>query len=337
MPYRSTDLAALAQGDHTDAVIALEDQTAQDTLGRMDDDFTALTRRTVTAWTLAFGSATAAAVPGAALLRLLAAVRAAVRRLLGNLAPRATTTLHNVLADAAALGARQGTAFLLAASSRRYAIPAVRPSRSLLDTAARIAAMVTDRRDRALALLRPDQVRTWSHLLTGIAAGRAAIAAVRAHIAWTVNGAVNEGLDRVVRAASVGRLWVAEADACVRCLAYTGRTAAVGEPFPGGLSWDPRQRRTGAPGVDGPPLHGHCRCRAVPWSDAWVADGVPFPLALQREAHRSLAYGSARASESTAARIRAARELLRVENDLLPAVEARARAALRAGRFAVAA
>jgi hypothetical protein len=64
---------------------------------------------------------------------------------------------------------------------------------------------------------------------------------------------------------------------------------------------------------------------------------VPFPLALQREAHRSLGYGTARPSESRAARLRAARELLRTEPDLLPAVEARARAALRTGRFTQAA
>ncbi|WP_176739652.1 hypothetical protein, partial [Streptomyces sp. EN16] len=62
-----------------------------------------------------------------------------------------------------------------------------------------------------------------------------------------------------------------------------------------------------------------------------------FPLALRREAHRSIAYGRARPSESRAARLRAVRELLRTEPDLLPAVEARARTALQAGRFPAAA
>jgi hypothetical protein len=121
---------------------------------------------------------------------------------------------------------------------------------------------------------------------------------------------------------------------CVRCLAYTGRTAPADGEFPGGLSWDPRQRRMGAGGIDGPPLHANCRCRAIPWDDSWTAEGVPFSLALQREAQRSLAYGRARSSESRAARLRAVRELLRTTDDLLPAVETRARSALRTGRFA---
>jgi hypothetical protein len=120
-------------------------------------------------------------------------------------------------------------------------------------------------------------------------------------------------------------------------LSYTGRVVQVGEPFPGGLSWDPRQRGARRPGVDGPPLHAHCRCRAVPWDDAWTTDGVPFPIALEREAQRSIGYGTGRASESRAARLRAVRELLRTVDDLLPAVEARARTALQTGRFPAAA
>jgi hypothetical protein len=93
----------------------------------------------------------------------------------------------------------------------------------------------------------------------------------------------------------------------------------------------------GADPIDGPPLHPHCRCRTVPWNTRWRPAGVPFPLALQREAHRSIAYGAGRPSESRAGRLRAVRELLRTEPDLLPAVEARARQALRTNRFQAAA
>jgi len=75
----------------------------------------------------------------------------------------------------------------------------------------------------------------------------------------------------------------------------------------------------------------------VPWDDAWTTSGTPFPLALQREAHRSIGYGNARPTESSAVRLRAARELLRTVDDLLPAVEDHARTALRTGRFPAAA
>jgi hypothetical protein len=236
------------------------------------------------------------------------------------------------------MGVRQGTEFVRAASGRRRREPRVpKVSRVLRDEAHRIRDLVIERRDRALFLLHPDRVSRWSHMLAGLGAARAVLPAVRAHIAWVINTAVHQGLDSVVRATAPMRLWVSEADACVRCLAYTGRVVRADEPFPGGLSWDPRQRRAKAAGVDGPPLHAHCRCRAVPWSDAWTTDGTPFPEALRREAERSIGYGLGRPSESRAVRLRAARELLRTVDDLLPAVEARARTALRTGRFPAAA
>lgn len=337
MPYSSDRLTRLTQDDHTSEVIGLEERIAASALGGSDSLFAELIRRTLTAWTRAYGGTDQPGTPGDILRRILAAARAAVRRILDAITPRSVIALQGALGEALALGVRQGGDFLHAATGRRrrtVAVPQV--GRALRDEARHLHDLVTQRRDRALYLLHPDRVSRWTHLLAGLGAARAALPAIRAHIAWVVNTAINEGLDVVVRKSAKQRLWVSEADACVNCLAYTGRTAPVGEPFPGGLSWDPRQRRR-VPGVDGPPLHAHCRCRAVPWSDSWTTSGDPFPLSLQREAHRSLAYGRARPSESRAARLRAVRELLHTEPDLLPAVEARARAALRTGRFTTAA
>ncbi|MBD9700654.1 hypothetical protein IHE56_00815 [Streptomyces sp. ID01-12c] len=338
MAYRSQDLARLVQGDHTDAVVALEDGVTDTVLGDSQSAFAALIERTLSAWVRAFGSVDQPAEVGDVLRRILAAARSAVRRALDEIASRSSTALEGVLGRALALGVEQGTAFVREASGDRPRAPGVpRVGRLLRAEAQRVGDMVRERRDRALFLLHPDRVTRWTHLLAGVGAARAVLPAVRAHIAWVVNTAVREGLDAVARVTAPQRVWVSEADACTRCLAYTGRVVAVGEPFPGGLSWDPRQRRIGAPVVEGPPLHSNCRCRAVPWDDAWVASGIPFPLALRREAHRSIAYGRARPSESRAGRLRAVRELLRTEPDLLPAVDARARRALRTGSFAAAA
>ena len=337
MPYRSEHLARLVQADHTDSVIGLEDRVAEDAFGDSGTAFDALIRRTLAAWIRAFGGPDRPGAAGDALRRILAAARSAVRRILDGLAPRAGAALTDALGDALALGVAQGTEFVRAASGRRHTVRTPRAGRTLLAEAHRIADLVAQRRDRALFLLHPDRAGRWPQLLAGLGAARAALPAVRAHIAWVVNTAVSQGLDAVARASTPRRLRVSEADACVRCLAYTGRTAPVGEPFPGGLSWDPRQRAVRAPAVDGPPLHAHCRCRTVPWDPAWTAAGIAFPLALQREAHRSIAYGRARPSESRTARLRAVRELLRTEPDLLPAVHARARTALRTGGFAPAA
>ncbi|KND45374.1 hypothetical protein [Streptomyces stelliscabiei] len=338
MAYRSDRLARLVQGQHTSQVTDIEDQIADSVIGDGDSAFEDLIRRTLAAWVKAFGSSDQDALSGETLRRIIAAARSAVRRLLGEVAGRGPTALWSALAGALALGVEQGTAFVRAASGNSLPAPAVpRAARVLRDEALRIRELVEQRRDRALFLLHPDRVNRWSHLLAGLGAARAALPAVRAHVAWVINTAVSQGWDAVARATAPQRLWVSEADACVRCLAYTGRVVAVDEPFPGGLSWDPRQRRTTVAAVEGPPLHANCRCRAVPWNDAWTTSGIPFPLALRREAHRSIAYGRARPSESRTARIRAARELLRAEPGLLPAVEARARTAVREGRFAPAA
>lgn len=338
MAYYSDRLTSLVQDTHTGEVIRLEDRLAADALRGSDRAFEDLIRRALTAWTRLFGGPGQPALSADAVRQVLASVRTSVRRLLDDLAGRAPGALAGGLSPALAMGVQQGTAFARAASGHRGSAPVVPSvSRVLRQEAHRVRDMVVERRDRALHLLHPDRVSRWSHLLAGIGAARAALPAVRAHIAWVINTAVHEGLDAVVRAMAPLRLWIAEADACVRCLAYTGRTAPVGEPFPGGLSWDPRQRHIGAPGVDGPPLHANCRCRAVPWDDTWTTSGVPFPLALQREAHRNIGYGRARPSESRAARLRAARELLRTVDDLLPAVDATARTAIRDGRFPAAA
>lgn len=332
MGYRSDALIRLIHGEHTDEVRALEDRTLG-FLTSLDDTLDDLVRRSLAAWVRAFGGPDAAATPGADLARLVAAVRAAIRRLLASLGDQARTAVAAALMPAVRLGATQGAAFLRAAGSRRAVAPRVRANRALRREADRLPGLVTERRDRALVLLGRGQVTRWSHLLHAVGAARSAGAAVRAHTAWTIGQAVNAGLDAVAEAARLARVWVSEANACVRCLAYTGRIALPGQTFPGGLSWDPRSRAIGAPRIDGPPLHPHCRCRSVPWDQRWQADEVPFPLALQREAHRSIAYGRGTGSESRASRVRAAGELLRVDPGLLPAVEATARTAVRTGRF----
>jgi hypothetical protein len=193
---------------------------------------------------------------------------------------------------------------------------------------------VSDRRDRAVALLQPAVASRWSRVTAGIGTARGALAAVRSHITWTVGQAVNEGLMAGVQSVGARKLWVSERDACVSCAAYSGMTVDTDADFPGGLSWDPNQRGRTEP-LPTPPRHPHCRCRVVAWNDEWAVDGVPsMPDALRREARRSIARGWSLPTESGAARIRAARELLRTGAGLPKSVEEFARLAIAAGRFA---
>jgi hypothetical protein len=332
-PDRNEDLARLIQGEQTDAVRKLEETIAEAALGQAENSFSTLLQRSLTVWVTGFGGTQAEPTDAGLLRRILATIRSAVRRILGPIAPRAQRALDQVLSDAVTLGARQHAAYVSDASGRRSRAFPARPGRGLRTAAARIADVVNERRDRALTLLQPRIANRWSRIAAGIGTARGALSAARAHIAWTVGQAVNEGLLAGIRAVGARKLWVSERDACVSCAAYAGLTADVGDDFPGGLSWDPQQRdRTGP--LPAPPLHPNCRCRVVAWKDSWAVDGVPsLPEALRREARRSIARGWSLPTESGAARIRAARELLRTGAGLPKSVEEFAALAVRAGRF----
>jgi hypothetical protein len=331
---RNEQLAWLVQGEQTDAVRELEERIGARTLGGIDAAFDTLTRRSITAWTVAFGSSLAEASNPGALQRILATIRAAIRRILGPIGPRAERALSEALTEAVLLGARQHAAFLEEATGRNRRTITTRPSRGLRRRVSAITQAVAERRDRALALLRPNRVRRWSDVQTGIGAARSVTSAVRTHITTVVGEAVNEATQAAADHNGEKKLWIAERDACVNCAAYAGLTVAAGAKFPAGLSWDPNQRGRGEE-VDAPPLHPNCRCRIVAWADSWALEGViTFPEAMRREARRSVARGWSLPTESGAARIRAARELLRTGAGLPKSVEEFAALAVRAGRFA---
>lgn len=334
-PDRNERLASLVQGEQTDAVRDLEDDIASRALGDLDARFAVLAQRSITAWVTAFGGVRAEAQDPGVLRRILAAVRAAIRRLLGPLSSRAQGALEDALVDAVLLGARQHAAFVEEASGRRTRPVSTRPSRGLRRRAAAIADAVNERRDRALAILRPNRVHRWSDVQTGIGTARSAVPAVRTHITTVVNEAVNEAAQAAIDQHGEKKVWIAERDACVNCAAYAGLTAAPGAAFPAGLSWDPNQAGRDERELDGPPKHPNCRCRIAAWDDAWEQEGVPtFPDVLRREARRSVARGWSLPTESGAARIRAARELLRTGAGLPKSVEEFAARAIRVGRFA---
>lgn len=330
------ELTRLVQEDHTDEIGAFEEALLAGLLGGVATQFEKLTGKALAAWTTAFGSPDAFAVPGAALNRLMASVRAAVRRIVGDLGGRARVALLDALAPVASVAARQAAEFVREASGRSLRQPTVRIPEALRARANVMADAVDDRVRRSLAGLRARAVSRWSDVVTSIGIARGAVATVEQHVATTINETVNEALQVAVRTVGAMRLWIAEADACVTCSAYSGLVVDIGTSYPGDLSWDPNQRAVSAPAVQSPPLHPRCRCRVLPWVARWETEDVPLPLVLQRQARSNIAHGRARPSESRAARVRAAAELLRSGVDLPPDVRAAARRAVRNRRFAAA-
>jgi hypothetical protein len=127
-------------------------------------------------------------------------------------------------------------------------------------------------------------------------------------------------------------IWVAERDACVRCLAYAGLHVLPGAKFEGGLTFGPRWASViGRPPLLGPGWfegegsHPWCRCEL---RIIHLADVAPMADALKREARRSIAKGWARPTEGNTVRVVAAERLLAGSANLPKSVIAEARSRL---------
>lgn len=144
------------------------------------------------------------------------------------------------------------------------------------------------------------------------------------NVTEAVNMAGNEGATAIADAAELPTVWVAETNACVRCLAYSGRVAAPGKNFPGGLTYG---KPVGGEPLPHPPLHPHCRCTVEPLQSR------EYAAALRREADRSVLRGFSLESESMGTRIDAAERLLRRSPDAPKSVIQYAESAVRRGEF----
>jgi hypothetical protein len=331
---RARKLADLVQQEQTDEAARLEAGTRTDADGGAGAALAALVTAALRRWVDAFGSLTAAA-SGTALARYLAELRRKVAAATAGLVRRGPQVIEDRLGEAAELGARHAVAFADQAAGRRHRMPSVVVPPGVVDAVRALGGSVREQLRLSRRLLSEREVKRtgWRGVLAGIGAARRAVSLTGAMAGWAVQRTVNAGAAQVIEALRAGGLWVAEADACVSCLAYTGLTVGEDGVFPGGLSLDPRQRSTRAAPVEGPPLHPNCRCRLVPWLPEWAPrTGPALPDLLREQAWRSVAAGRARPSESRAARLRAARALL-AQRGVPARVRRQAQAAVAAGRF----
>ena len=149
--------------------------------------------------------------------------------------------------------------------------------------------------------------------------------ALKRDVVTLVNHAGNAGATAVADAAGLATVWVAETNACVECLAYSGRVAKPGKAFHGGLTYGAKSYSPEP--IPFPPRHPRCRCTVEPLRSAEYAD------ALRREADRSVLRGFSLESESMKTRIDAADRLVTKGVDAPKSVVAFARRSIRAGEF----
>lgn len=151
---------------------------------------------------------------------------------------------------------------------------------------------------------------------------------------WTANRSVNAGTAEVAQREGANLLWVAERDACLHCLAYSGYVTVPGEVFPAELTYATKPLALDA--VPYPPRHPNCRCRVNVWyGPAGEPEGMTSrqaPGALAREARRSVLRGWSDYA-SLPERLRAADLLLARGADLPKTVAQRARRDVKRGKF----
>jgi hypothetical protein len=304
---------------HADELLTLEDRSAVRVSAASRRDLTAVGRLLLTEWAKLPQPPTEAAL---AQLRATLAGRLAALRL-GALVP----TFDSIVSASLQLGVDQALSEM---DSPKGTVKKPKPD-PLTRKAVKDAGKVARSRIGAAAH-EVRSARTLGEFTRAMAKANAAASGLERTARWIVNRAANTGASHVAAEMGADLLWVAERDACVHCLAYSGKVAPKGKAFPGGLTFGEKPLST--EDLPHPPLHPNCRCRITPWTGS--SDGVgsvELPEALEREARRSILRGDALDSEPQGVRVAAAKRLLAAGSGLPKSVESKARKAVRQGGF----
>jgi hypothetical protein len=250
------------------------------------------------------------------LRRLLAAESPDIRRrVLALTAPRIGRDLAAAVAAAFDLGVIDAIQIIGAKQA-----PTARPSLPLVG-----AAIKTERDVAKLLATARKLAQAGGELEAVLAPVFAAGVATKRNVVTLVNEAGNRGSTAVADALKLPTVWVAETNACVECLRYSGVVAKSGAAFPGGLTYGAKSYNLNP--IETPPRHPNCRCTVEPLVSREYAD------ALRREADRSVLRGFSLESESMGTRIEAANRLVERGVDAPKSVVAYSRKAIKEGKF----
>jgi hypothetical protein len=306
---------------HADEAEALEHLAADNASRSLREQIQAISQWLAARWVQEFGALTAQADPER-LRPILAELRdrlAAVQFNGGNLGYWAER--------ARMLGVTQAVAELKLS-------PVLRDINIGSDTTQaidKVAVDVMERLRRADRIARTIRTGTHADVMPAVAAAQGSVHDVERASRWVTNREVSHGSAQVADALHAGKMWVAERDACLHCVAYSGVIAEHGQHFPPDLTFAAKPLKPWGGVLDRPPLHPHCRCRITPW----LGSDTDYSLsdALKREARRSVLKGWSLPSESENARLQAADRLLSRGANLPKSVEQVAQRAVRRGHF----
>lgn len=304
--------------------LALELQAEREAAGALEERVNAARRAITASYVAAFGSTDAPAVPGPELDNLLEGARRSITEAMDGQGEAAAQLIERYTRSATQLGTEHAAEVVEEASTLDAPAPDLRG-------AGEATSIVGAARSGALAVLTKATMLSAGYLGAMAAVGGATkgVNGLRALARTVVNEAHSRGVREVTEGHHYGRVWVAERDGCVHCLAYAGVIAWEGESFPLGRTFADKPS-TWATELPDPPLHPHCRCQTLPHLERF---GSAFPDALAREARRSVAKGWRVESESQAVRLRAAENLLQRGADLPASVQEGARRSLARGKF----
>jgi hypothetical protein len=205
--------------------------------------------------------------------------------------PRVRKELVGRLDRATALGVQQGNELAMeAVKPVRFADPTLEAMLKTIDPA------VTEHIEAATELAASLPLDDRASIMAVLAKSHQAVTAADASARWAANRAISLGTAQAAMAVEANIVWLAERNGCLHCLAYQGQVIEPGSQFPKGLTFSDRPIE---PYEDFwyPPLHPNCRCQVDLTYHPVGTDDT-----LVREAQRSVARGSALASEPASRR-----------------------------------
>ncbi len=169
--------------------------------------------------------------------------------------------------------------------------------------------------------------RTLQQAQVGMGVAQYGITRVESIARAQVNSAANSGSDRVANSESgLVSIWRAERNACVHCLAYSGKVD-TGKGY-ASATYGKKPLQSGR--IKRPPLHPNCRCDQIVTTQE---NQNALSTAMRREADRSILRGFSLESESNSVRIDAAKRLLNRGVKAPQSVKTYAERAIRKGEF----